>query len=444
VIRLKNSDAAADHPVRDAEGWSSLVRDNEDGLSLVEMMVAMVVVAIVLMAMASVAIASMISTQRSEAVVASTQLGNEILEEYLALPFEMLALYDSEAEDHFGVAAEFEDEPLYTIPDPLVRDPRVPVPLRTAVEHQGISFDVETAIVEVDEDATKSGQDYRRVIVLLTWEVRGDTRTARTEAMVTPDPEEQPVTVTIQPDVIRLLPGDAEGDRGKAEEDFTVRVDAIEPQSSVKVTYLNRSGVEQDVALDPQDAYKTIWSKTFSNNSTTRRYANGGTLFEVTAVGQNNDRVSTTMGRVLFLEDLALGEGRLVAEPERVEVDPDGRVCDGFGLVAEVTGAVRSDPLTLRFEGDADVSEDDPDTPPALTFSSGEAITDGARYSLEVTSDDLEDLDVNGQPHVQSGDEELRFFLRMWRSADDAQLGVDGSQGVAVTMPVDEVASCPL
>jgi prepilin-type N-terminal cleavage/methylation domain-containing protein len=375
------------------------VHKDEDGLTLVEMMVAMVVVGLVLMAMASVAIASMNSIQQSERTVLSTQLGNDLLEEYLAVRYEFLGLYQDEASAYFETTS-FEGDDLVLFPEPIDRDDRVPKP-HDPITRDGVTFAVETAIVWEDDPGTEAAQDYKRVIVTLTWQHKGSDRTARVETLRTPDPDDQPLSVRLEPDVMDL----EDDDLGKSQTNFSIHVTATEPQSAVKVSYLDRNGTKRTAQLSSTDPWDTEWTRTFDNNSTERRFTNGATLFEVTATSKSNEQETTTIGRALFLHPLSVPSNRLTATPSTLRVHPDTGVCSGLSVTTDIRGAVKSDPLTLSFEGDE--PED------ALPMESLAALTDGTRYGI--------DLDASELP-VAHGQSQLRFYLELDRAADGAVL----------------------
>jgi prepilin-type N-terminal cleavage/methylation domain-containing protein len=394
------------------------VHKDEDGLTLVEMMVAMVVVGLVLMAMASVAIASMNSIQQSERTVLSTQLGNDLLEEYLAVRYEFLGLYQDEANDHFNSTA-FEGDDLVLFPEPINRDERVPEP-RDTITRDGVTFEVETAIVWEDDEETESAQDFKRVIVTLTWQHKGSDRTARVETLRTPDPDDQPLSVRLEPDVIAL----EDDDLGKATTNFSIHVTATEPQSAVKVSYLDRNGTKRTAQLNSTDPWDTEWSRTFDNNSTERRFTNGATLFEVTATSQSSEQETTTIGRALFLHPLSVPSNRLTATPSTLRVHPETGVCSGLNVTTEIRGAVKSDPLTLSFEGDE--PED------ALPMESLATLTDGTRYGIDLEASELP---------VVHGESPLRFYLELDRAADGAVLDPPQSVDVPV-QSLDEDQEC--
>ena len=387
------------------------VRDDEDGLTLVEMMVAIMVLGVVMMAMASVLVTSAHSIRGSERVVHSTQIGSLLVEELLALAFEDVALYEKDAEDHYG-GSTFEGRDLVLLPEPSdskdpeeiekAREDHVPRAHNT-LNHEGVEFTVETAVVWEDDSGTEEAQDYKRLIIMLTWEHRGEVRTARTEAIRSPDPAEHPLRATVVPDVIRLV------DRGVAyagtnDASFKIHVTAVEPQSSVTLKYNDRGneaqGPKQFTAVAGSE--KTEWQYTFSTNG--EEWANGGTLFEVTGTSLIGEVERTTMGRGVFLHDLEFNSDEI--DIDVPEADEDGALpifttddgesgaCSSVDITATVEGAMRNDPLMLYFlddlEGDrlGEIHEDE-DEPRPMSFDSTGATVYGATYRLTLEPGEL-------------------------------------------------------
>jgi prepilin-type N-terminal cleavage/methylation domain-containing protein len=407
------------------------VDQNEDGLTLVEMMVALMVIGVVLTAMASVLMTAMVSMQRSERVVHSTQLGNEVLEDYLALPYDVLGLYTTEATGHFG-GSTFEGEQLVLFPDADSPDARVPEPTRT-ITRSNVDIEVETAITWIDDPETDSDQDYKRITVLMTWQHRGTTHTARTEATRAPAPDEQPLSVTIEPDLLRLR----ESPEGAVDGSFTITVIAKEPQSAVEVTWTRRNGsiLTPPRGLSSSDTHKMVWSTTITENSDNARFQNGGNLFVIEAqpAASADGKVETTIGRALMLHDLRLDADDLEVTPSLVHVHPDDGPCDGLGVTADIRGALKSDPFSLTFVDD----QGDP-LEESFPFAADTSLVDGASFELDI---DPSDLPVA----YGDGEDELRFNLELLRAADpDEPDGTTLTKHVVMEVRDLEVGdSCP-
>jgi prepilin-type N-terminal cleavage/methylation domain-containing protein len=143
----------------------------EDGMSLVEVMVGMLVLGVVLSALASTSIASMRSIVGSERRVHAVQLGNEAVEQLQVLPWERLGL---RAADTPG--STFEGLPVVTVADHAA----VPQHQRT-VTRGGIDYLVTTVVTRVTTAA--NGAELRGLVVIVSWDggqrsVRAETRRA--------------------------------------------------------------------------------------------------------------------------------------------------------------------------------------------------------------------------------------------------------------------------
>jgi hypothetical protein len=380
-------------------------------MTLVEMMVAIFVVGLVLMALASTLMTSLRSVQGSERVVRSTQLGNEIVEELLAVPYDQLGLYSGEAQNVFG-AATFEGAALVLFPnydgydadDPTNRDPVVPV-VERSVTRDGITYDIRTAIVWVEAEHSLGDVEpkaYKRIVVDLAWTLRGQERTARVEGMQSSEPSDRNLSVSVTPDVIPLS-ASPEGKNGVG---FLIDVFAEEPQSIVRVEWRNRAGTLQTSDLNPvpgTDGHQ--WRLPF--NANTRHFANGGTRFEVTAIALDGQRTTTTVGRATFLHALQIDLATLLVEPSVLEVHPTLGPCTGLSLEVEVIGAVLSDPLLISVDGG-----------PQGPTEALETTVPGSRYGIAYDADDLA---------ADAADGQLILQLQALRSADAAaaSLNVD-------------------
>lgn len=383
---------------------------SEDGLSLVEILVAFVVIAIVLTALASTAIASLQSLTRSERVTGATHVGNEVLEELSGVPFELLGLYESESAATFPTSPQFEGEDLVIYPDPGIRDDRVPLPERSLFQ-DGTRYEVTIAIVwDRRDDAIDS---YKRMIVDVSWNLRGDELSTRVERLIAPAPQGQQIEVSVAPEVISLT-GVEEGTNQEA---FEVTATAVEPQSAVVVRWIARDGTERVTGLNP-NVEGTVWTVSFGSD--TKPFSNGGTLFEVTATSLDGTRETTTIGRATFLHTLALPADRLTAVPSPLVVHPTDGWCSGLTINADLIGGILSDPVTLDFD-----PADDTSVLEAMNPDIG--LVDGARYVAEFAPTDL--------PAPSSNQTYLTMELVTNRTADATSLAT------LIQVPVQHLAA---
>lgn len=318
---------------------------NEHGLTLIEMMIAIFVIAIVMMAMAATAIAAQRSMQTSERVVLATQLGNEILEGYLARDFEDLGLYTDDVATAFGAGATtYDGDALVVFPQPTTPDyDRVPQALQTFPDQDGVAYEARTAIMwTADQDPSVTDQ-FKRIVVELSWDARGEVRTSTVAALVARNPAEQMLTVVVEPDTVAI------SDTGTQHEDFTISVTAKDPQSTVVVRWEDRSGADQVRNLVDVGG-GLLWEADFAG----QQFANGGTLFTVVGrlAGTTQTDV-TTIGRALFLQPLEMPPSLLTVTPSVLSYHvPSASYCESSVVVEAVAhGAIFSDPMLLIVDG---------------------------------------------------------------------------------------------
>ncbi len=174
------------------------VRADERGFTLVEMMVAIVLLAIILTALMTVIISSLTAMQLDEQQVRATHLAQEELERLRAIEWDCVG-FDATDPDYVGTyngnptvtldAAECSDTTIAPDPSPRVR----PV--------DGIDYTVTPHVYWIDdpEDDPAAGpdpdpQDYKEFAVDVNWTVRGQTYTYSNTTTRVPTVEEVPIT----------------------------------------------------------------------------------------------------------------------------------------------------------------------------------------------------------------------------------------------------------
>lgn len=327
-------------------------QDDQAGLGLVEMMVAIMIIGLVFTAMAGSLTTSLRSIHRDQTRVQATAVGNELLEELQGLPFRLAAFYSDEATDEFG-SLTHDGEAIAVIPPESPRDPRVPSPGPRDLTRDGRSFVAETMITWVDDPADGEGSadaddttDYKRFVVDLTWQERGRTRTATVEALRAPTASEQPLGTGIDPDIVPI----SDRPDGKISQDFTVLAEAEEPQQTVEVSFLEREASTPTGLFLNDGGGGLSWSLAITSGN--YRFANGETLFTFTATTPDGE-TTTVVDRALFLHTLAIRpeevriDGVDVTAAPVIEVTSSGGCA--FDLTASVTGALASDSVTASW-----------------------------------------------------------------------------------------------
>ena len=158
---------------------------HEDGLSLIEMMVAILVLGVALTAFAQVLMGSLRATREARDTQIVTAASMELIEEMLALPWSEAALYEGEISAapstwsaRLDSATVFDGEALITRPGPVddaSRHPAVPHPSQTEVR-DGVEYTFDVYPVWVDRSqAADDIDDTKRFVVVASWDdpVRG-------------------------------------------------------------------------------------------------------------------------------------------------------------------------------------------------------------------------------------------------------------------------------
>lgn len=152
---------------------SRLRRDfsNEDGVSLVEMLVSLLIIGIVLSALANTLISSSASARQNEGLTLATQVATEEVENLQALPWNKVGLY---AGDPGYTATALGGRPTVTIPAASPRDPLVPYPSKTinrGMPAPGRSYVVQTEVV------WRRANRYKEFRVRVSWTQNGQGET---------------------------------------------------------------------------------------------------------------------------------------------------------------------------------------------------------------------------------------------------------------------------
>ncbi|MEX2618640.1 MAG: prepilin-type N-terminal cleavage/methylation domain-containing protein [Egibacteraceae bacterium] len=158
--------------------------DGDDGISLVEMLVAFVILGVVMSASASFFTTALVSVQNAESRTKATALANEELENLRVLAFDEVGFYD----DDFDGAIP-PDTVLLASQRPV--DARAPLPEET-LDASGLTVTVRRSIVWIDNTQTSAAQDYKQLRVALDWSDRGQARSVSVDSLRSPTPDEAP------------------------------------------------------------------------------------------------------------------------------------------------------------------------------------------------------------------------------------------------------------
>lgn len=337
-------------------GGLGSLRDREDGISLVEMLVAIFVLGLVLAGLAQALIGSLVAVQRQEEQVKATALANEQLENVRQMEWRDVALCNADALATFG-GASYSGRTLALVSDSDARctasPTRVVAASTSGLTRDGVAFDVQRAVTWFDDlgdgsgAADLSGQDIKWVEVEVSWTSRGDTRTVVSETKLAPAIGQQDLTTAVVPDASigsgEVVYLEAATDQNRNA--FRLQAETVHDYDSVIAQWVDRDGSTESRTLTTSDGGFT-WSYDVPDN--VGPFLNGETLFVFTGtrtVGGSSE-TAEVVDRGLFLHDLAIDT---VTVPGTISVDlVQRRVCD-FQVDADLTGVLLSDDIVATW-----------------------------------------------------------------------------------------------
>lgn len=324
---------------------------DEQGMSLVEVMIALLIVGVIMSALASVLITNLVAVRGQESRTQATAAINDILEQAQRVDYDSAVLCASAATSQFG-GSTFEGEDLVVSSGVCGASDEV-LPHRT-VTRDGRDYDVTTAITWADDDGDGLGaadsdtpQDIKRIVVDVAWVSDGRAQSARNMAFRAPQFLEQLVTAEVVADDGSefITIADDVGDDGENAEAFTLRAFAREKLSSVQVSWVDRTGTTESHPMVAASSDGLVWE--YHLHSNFGPFANGGTLFDFDATSTTGE-TEVVAARGLFLYDpmavITSGGTNIQRNFTTLRVSGiDGAVCEGQALWMDVEGAIRSD-----------------------------------------------------------------------------------------------------
>ncbi len=174
---------------------------DDDGISLVEIMVSIVILGVALTAFAGTITKALATITQDEQFVRGNQLAADLVEEVRAQPWYCVGL---DATKPGWSATAPGGQPMARMENPA---PAGQAPCVSGSPHLGTatrmidqqSYAVQREIVWIDDPAIPGTQDHKRVTVQLDWTVRGRAYSATQESLRTPSQLEVPVTGAAAP-----------------------------------------------------------------------------------------------------------------------------------------------------------------------------------------------------------------------------------------------------
>lgn len=316
----------------------------EDGISLVEMLVALVMLAVVLSASAGFFTTTLVSLQGAELRTMATALANEELENLRVLGWDDLGFYA----DDFTVADPAEPG---TVEIEAERPASAAAPLPAGeATRSNTTMRIHRSITWVDNSQTSEPTDYKRLVVTVDWDDRGRGRTITVESLRSPNPNEQEAStfvlslLDVTPDVV-YIHADGQIDVGANPPGGVVlSARTSSPANFVTVRIPQRDGTVSSRELGSVDYLSwsgTVGSPHLRNGDVTLTFiATRSTPYEQQVIGTR---------LVRFLQPVAVSS--LVASPQDVVACP-GDTAPAVTLTLLAKGLVEEDRVTVEWSGE--------------------------------------------------------------------------------------------
>jgi prepilin-type N-terminal cleavage/methylation domain-containing protein len=346
----------------------------DEGLTLVEMLVAMVVLAITLLALSSTLITSLRAMMSSETRVRANALANETLE-------------NLQVRDWGDTAPGWDDiEDDYPDCDPQ------PEPLEESFteERDGLDYTVTSVIEWVDDPSTAEDCDYLKLTATVEWQLRTETRSVTHSAFRAPPAEEDPSELAVRslrvdPE-IALLKSAGDPDPGKVEqrvefdEDGDPTYSTITPDHRVELTLVTTAplpgGASVTVSFMPRDEWPdgsdsgphsltSVDQETWTLARDDWQFVNGDTTFKffIDLDPADPDSLTLDVTKVVRYvhEDIDVVEGP-GADVDEVCLDGDRNSLHPVEVTAHFSGLTADDDVVVSGAGLGD------DPPQIATF----------------------------------------------------------------------------
>lgn len=336
------------------ERWRA-VMVREHGVSLIEMLVAILILGVVLAAFASSMAGSLRAVTSDQRLVGANALATEIVEEIKGLPWEQAALYQAEAESQLGVT-KLSGENLVLIAGARPGGgSAVPEPIRTFTRN-GVAYTVTVHITWVDDDADGQGptdatgdrDDYKRITVDLAWQTRGHGRDLRVAALRAAETAERPLRVDA-PDEIDL-------DTSACNvQQVVLNASTLDTAQRVEVAFKDRNGVTASVDLTHSGDART-WSTTLNSGcppAVADGFPDGPVLFTFTATDRADPTITYEATElVVFYRPVSVTSIEVEVGDRRtteIKADADGELVCEVTVDVAVAGGTADDTVTATW-----------------------------------------------------------------------------------------------
>jgi Tfp pilus assembly protein PilV len=311
---------------------------DDDGISLVEVLVGIVILGIALAAFAGTIISALAAITSDEQVVRGNQAAADTVEEVRSLPWECIGFAPG---DPGYVATPTSVEITADCSGPA-RTNRPPATDTMTVDGQ--DYQVTRSITWVDAAGVAGTRNHKRVDVTLDWTVRGNAYSTSTSSIRVPTTAEVPVNDTsvactpgritrlsITPTIVEIASS------GQTNETISVVVDTCSASSTVRLNAVTVG----DFPLSPINAERTSWRIVLAQG--TPNFAPGTLDWVVTATPADSSTADTARQTMTFfraselvpLDVTAITQGRSFC------VDDNGPDRDRLRIAVPITITVQ-------------------------------------------------------------------------------------------------------
>jgi prepilin-type N-terminal cleavage/methylation domain-containing protein len=327
---------------------------DDEGVSLIEMLIALLILGVVLSATASTLISSFVAIGGNENRTRAVALANEELENLRALPWTDVGYYGN---DTFpaGMSAA---SPTVILGSTRPVNARAPRPVRVYTERNPV-MTVTRRIEWVDNPSTSSStgpsdQDYKRLAVNVSWvDPSGATRTLDAETLRAPTPSEGDPSdfvlslFDVTPEVVHLT-DDGTRSTAIAQSPIPLQFSALTSAAAdlVRVSF-REQGNSTDTVRNLTAPDQSNWSGSY----TTGRYPNGDVIFTFTAT-RALPVEQQVIGRktVRFLKPMRFTEFTLTPSSPTTCL-AEGATTPAVAVRVHVNGVVLEDTVSVSWNG---------------------------------------------------------------------------------------------
>lgn len=440
------------------------VGPSDDGVTIVELLIALTIVMIAFAALASTVIASFAAIRHNETRVTATAIANQAIEDMTTMPWRQLGLYEgddtlpsfvTDPDPAEGEEPVFEGELVVLLegvdgaPPHLDDDPD---------GSGGRDFTVTRWVTFVEED---DGSDLKRMVAIVSWD--DGNRSVRVEGLRAPDPIDllelqiENVTALLKDEpaedrVPLRRPGhDDHAQQFRNEDAFVIRVEVGLLSSSLTLTFRDREGeLRVKTAPDIPNDVDEPEIREFTIGKHEFRFPHGPVPFLVTATSPDGHIASDTV-TVRFYQPLKVVEGGdPVVEDENweaavlvdgqpaniIQLDPDTcQPIEPVTIRAEVWGMTANEASDVNEEGEVDAlvatwHGPGPDAPtPGLQLTQVVPTREGGLYRVDIAPGEPAFAEV--EFHVG----EYEFLIEAKRGLGDDGTAPYDAEDVAVAVP---------